>query len=138
LTGTTLVRPVGGFAEATALPQVREYVQGSAGLVIHNDSTVGFDVGMLFYLTQSWHPGLGGEACLFRRVGGLLLEEKVLPPLGNTLVLFFFSGESWHCVREMSPDWKRSNIFLGWQTTSPLEGPEETNLGQRVAAMSAE
>jgi hypothetical protein len=134
LTGKTLVRPASDDVVATALAQVRNYARGSAGLRIHNDDDLGFDLGMLVYLTAYWRPDFGGETCLYRRVGGLLLEEKVVSPHGNTLVLLFFSGNSWHGVQEMSADWNRSNIFLGWQTTSPAECPEEITLGERSTA----
>jgi hypothetical protein len=138
LTGKVLVRSMGDDVVATALAQVRHYVRGSSGLMVHNDDGLGFDLGMLVYLTPNWRRGLGGETCLYRRVGGLLLEERVVLPHGNTLVLIFFSGDSWHCIREMSADWKRSNIFLGWQTTSPGEYPEEITVGERSTALSAE
>jgi hypothetical protein len=135
LTGSTLVRPEGDDVAASALAQVRHYVRGSSGLQIHTDHDVGFDLGMFVCLTADWRPGLGGETCLYRRVGGLFLETEVIPPKGNTLILLGFSADSYHCVREMAADWRKSILFLGWQTGSPAPAPlasaEETALGHR-------
>lgn len=127
LTGRRLARPTEPVPAATALVQLRRYERFGAGITAHTDANVGFDMALLLYLKSDWRPGLGGEATLFRRVGGLLLEDKVVPPLANTAMLMFFSNESHHCVREMAPNWSRSNLFIGWQTF-PAEPAEEHSL----------
>lgn len=116
LAASPVVRPAERDVAATAFPQVRHYVRGSLGLRPHTDEDEGFDIGMVLYLSPGWQPAFGGEVSLYRKVGRLLVEDKAIPPLQNSLMLLFFSEHSHHRVNEVSEAWGRSTLSMGWQT----------------------
>lgn len=93
------------------LVQLRKMDASSPAFPIHIDSQDERSLVCLYYISPNWHPGHGGELCLYKTEDSE--SEVIIPPIANRMVLFFSDDTHWHSVNKVS-DWTRYCIVSEW------------------------
>jgi Rps23 Pro-64 3,4-dihydroxylase Tpa1-like proline 4-hydroxylase len=98
-----------------SLVQLRKMTPSSPEFPIHIDSQDKRSLVCLFYISEDWRQGCGGELCLFEneQLNSKKLPDQIISPLANRMVLFFSDDNHWHSVNKVH-DWTRYCVVSEW------------------------
>jgi Rps23 Pro-64 3,4-dihydroxylase Tpa1-like proline 4-hydroxylase len=98
-----------------SLVQLRKMTPASPEFPIHIDSQDKRSLVCLFYISEDWRQGCGGELCLFEREdqNSKKLPDQIISPMANRMVLFFSDDNHWHSVNKVHA-WTRYCVVSEW------------------------